>query len=368
MYLIVGCGLSGCVIARKLAEKNEKVLIIEKRDHIGGNCYDYIDKDTNILVNKYGPHFFHTNDEKVWKYINKYEKWERYEHTVLGYIDNKYVTIPVNISTVNKLCNENIQTEKEMDEWLKKNQVKYDEIKNGEEMAKSRVGEVLYEKVFKNYTYKQWNKFPNSLKPEVLARIPVRNNQDTRYFSDKYQVLPKNGYTKFFENILDHPLIETKLNTDYFQFRKENNLNTFKGIIYTGPIDHYFSSEGYEKLQYRSIKFVFERHFNMNYYQPSAQVNYPGLDKKFTRITEYKHCLNQKSKHTIISKEYGCDDGEPYYPVLTERNLQLYEKYKKLSDNLKKKNIHFIGRLANYKYFNMDQAIKNALDYFKDNL
>jgi UDP-galactopyranose mutase len=368
MYLIVGCGLSGAVIAQQITEKiKEKVIIIEKRDHIGGNCYDYIDEDTNILLNKYGPHFFHTNNKEVWEYINRFSKWIRYEHVVLSHVDNTFVPVPANITTVNKLCNENIQNEEEMNKWLNNNQVKFDKIENGEQMAKSRVGEVLYEKLFKNYTYKQWNMYPNELKPEVLARIPVRNNQDTRYFSDKFQALPEKGYTKFFENILNNPLIEVRLNTDFFEFKKQNNLDNFKSIIYTGPIDHYFSSLGFEKLQYRSLNFVFEKHFNMNYYQPTGQVNYPNLDKEFTRITEYKHCLNQTSKHTIISKEYSCDEGEPYYPVLNDKNLELYEKYKKMADRLKEKNIHFIGRLANYKYFNMDQAIKNALDYFNNN-
>ena len=203
MYLIVGCGLSGVVMAQQIAEhKKEKVLIIDKRGHIGGNCYDYIDEDTHIRVNKYGPHYFHTNDESVWEYINRFGEWVRYENTVLGNVDNKFVPIPVNITTVNELCNENIQTEEEMNEWLEKNQIKYDDITNGEEMAKSRVGEILYEKIFKNYTYKQWSRFPNELKPEVLSRIPVRNNQDTRYFSDKYQALPKNGYTNFVKNMI----------------------------------------------------------------------------------------------------------------------------------------------------------------------
>ena len=365
MYLIIGCGLSGVVIAQQITEKlNEKVLIIEKRNHIGGNCYDYTDKDTDILLNKYGPHFFHTNDEEVWDYINRFSEWKRYEHIVMGYIDNQYVPIPANISTVNKLCKENIKDENEMNKWLQQNQVKYDNITNGEEMAKSRVGEKLYEKIFKNYTFKQWSMYPNELKPEVLARIPVRNNQDTRYFSDKYQVLPKDGYTKFFENILDNPLIEVWLDTDFFEFKKNNNLDNYKAIIYTGPIDHYFTSLGFDKLEYRSINFVFEKYFNMNFYQPVAQVNYPNLDEDFTRITEYKHCLNQKSKHTIISKEYSCSEGEPYYPIMNDKNLDLYKKYQKLAEELREKNIHFIGRLANYKYFNMDQAIKNALDYF----
>lgn len=368
MYLIIGCGLSGTVLAQQIVENlKEKVLIIDKREHIGGNCYDYKDEKTGIILNKYGPHYFHTNDEDVWDYINRFSKWIRYEHVVLSKVNNQYVSVPVNISTVNKLCNQNIQTQKEMNEWLNSNQIKYNEIKNSEEMAKSRVGNILYEKLIKNYTYKQWAMYPDELKPEVLARIPVRNNFDTRYFNDKYQVLPEKGYTKFFEKILDNPLIEVRLNTDYFKFEKENNMDNFKCIIYTGPIDQYFNSMGYEKLQYRSLNFKLERYYNMNYYQPVGQVNYPSLDEKFTRITEYKHSLNQQSKHTIISKEYSCSDGEPYYPVLNDRNLNLYEKYKKLAEELReKKNIHFIGRLANYKYFNMDQAIKNALDYYKD--
>mgnify|MGYP001278641394 CR=1 FL=1 len=368
-YLIIGSGLSGSVIAQQIVEKlNGKVLIIDKRNHIGGNCYDYIDKDTNILVNKYGPHFFHTNYEDVWEYINRFCEWERYEHIVLGNNNNKIFPIPPNISTINLLCNENISNEKEANEWLSNNKNNYNNIVNSEEMAKSRVGEQLYDIIFKNYTYKQWGLYPNELKPEVLKRIPIRNNFDNRYFSDKYQALPVKGYTHFINNILNNPNIEIKLNTDFFDFKKENNLDNYKSIIYTGPIDSYFSSEGYEKLEYRSLNIVFEKYYNMNYYQKTAQVNYTGLEKDYTRITEYKHCLNQISPHTIISKEYSCDKGEPYYPILNDRNINLYKKYQLLAENLKKENIHFIGRLANYKYFNMDQAIKNALDYFENHI
>ncbi len=363
--IIVGCGLSGSVIAERYANKlNKKVLIIEKREHIGGNCYDYIDEDTNILCNKYGPHFFHTNDEEVWDYINKFDEWCRYEHKVVGNIDGQLFPIPVNITTVNILCKENIKSESEMNDWLSKNQIKYDNIKNSEEMSKSLVGNILYEKIFKYYTYKQWNKYPEELKPEVLARIPIRNNFDDRYFTDKYQVLPKNGYTSFFKKLLDNNNITIKLNTDFFSIKDIIPKN--KIVIYTGPIDSYFSNLGYDKLEYRSLNIMFEKH-NMNYYQTHTQVNYPSLTEKFTRITEYKHCLNQQSNTTVISKEYSCDDGEPYYPVLNDKNLELFNKYKILADEeSKKSNIHFIGRLANYKYFNMDQAIKNSLNYFNE--
>ena len=343
-----------------------KGVIIDKREHIGGNCYDYVDEDTNILCNKYGPHFLHTNHDNVWEYINMFDTWERYEHKVVGNIDGKLFPIPVNITTVNILCDENIKNEEEMDKWLSINQVKYDEITNGKEMACSLVGEKLYEKIFKHYTYKQWNKYPEDLKPEVLARIPLRRNFDDRYFSDKYQALPKKGYTHFFNNLLNNSNITVKLNTDFFAIKK--SIPKDKVIIYTGPIDSYFSNLGYDKLEYRSLNIVFEKYNNMNFYQTHAQINYPQNDVLFTRITEYKHSLNQNSNHTIISKEYSVDNGEPYYPILNDKNLCLFEKYKVLAENKKNNNIHFIGRLANYKYFNMDEAIKNSLSYFYDNL
>jgi UDP-galactopyranose mutase len=354
--IIVGAGLSGAVIAQQYASHGNSVLIVEHRSHIGGNCYDYIDNETGIRCNLYGPHYFHTNDEEVWEYVNRFGEWERYENHVVANIDGKTVSIPVNISTINSLCGEHIQTTEELDEWLSKNQVKYEHITDGEQMAKSRVGSVLYDKIFKHYTYKQWDKYPNELSPEVLARIPLRRNHDTRYFNDKYQALPKNGYTAFFEQLLNHPNIEIMLNTDFFQIKTECKRIP---IVYTGPIDRYFTDRGYEKLEYRSLDIVFERHLNMNYYQQRGQVNYPGNDVKFTRITEYKHLLNQQSPHTIISKEYSCADGEPYYPVLNNRNLELYEQYRKLAE--KEPNVYFVGRLANFKYYNMDEAIKNAL-------
>jgi len=362
MYLVIGAGLSGSVIAERISNVlNQKVIIIEKRNHIGGNCYDYVDEDTGILINKYGFHLFHTNYKDVWDYVNKFCEWERWEHKVFGLVDNKFVSIPVNITTVNLLCDENIKDEKEMEEWLAKNQVKYDEIINSEQMAKSRIGNILYDKLIKHYTYKQWNKFPEELDKSVLERIPIRNNFDTRYFSDKYQALPKKGYTHFFEKLLNNNNIEIKLNTDFIDFRKNNDLSIFKKIIYTGPIDQYFNSD-LDKLEYRSINFKIEKYFNVNFFQPNSVVNYPSNDCDFTRIVEYKHFLNQNSKHTVIVSETTTDKGEPYYPIPNCRNMELYEKYKKMAEE--EKNVFFLGRLANYKYFNMDEAIKNSLDFF----
>jgi UDP-galactopyranose mutase len=360
--LVVGCGLSGAVIAERLANiKNKKILIIDKRDHIAGNCFDYIDNETDILINKYGAHLFHTNNEIVWNYINKFDEWVRWDHEVLAFVDNKFVPIPVNINTVNNLLNLNLQNETEMNIWLNDNQIKYDVIDNSEKMGKSRVGNQLYNKLFKDYTFKQWNKDASNLDPSILARIPIRNNFDNRYFSDKYQALPKKGYTNFINNILKNENIEIKTSCDYFSFIKDSS-EEFEYIVYTGPIDSFYNNQNLEKLEYRSINFQIERIKNINYYQPNSVVNYSSLEYPFTRIVEYKHFLNQQSKDTIIVKEITTNEGEPYYPVLNEKNIKLFEKYKCLAE--KEKKIHFIGRLANYKYFNMDEAILNSINYF----
>lgn len=224
--LVVGAGLSGAVIAERFAaDSNLKVLAIYKRSHIGGNCYDLIDEN-GILINKYGVHLFHTNYENVWGYVQKFAEWQRWDYKALGFVDGKFVNIPVNINTVNSLCVANIKDEEEMNKWLGKVQVKYENITNSEEMAKSRVSNELYEKIFKNYTFKQWNKFPSELDSSILARIPIRNNHDERYFDDKYQALPKYGYTKFIENILTRPNITVRTNADYFKLKNKIHFNT----------------------------------------------------------------------------------------------------------------------------------------------
>jgi UDP-galactopyranose mutase len=365
MILIIGSGLSGAVLAERFANiLNQKVLILEKRNHIGGNCYDFIDPSTGILMNQYGAHLFHTNHERVWEYIQSFSNWIRWEHTVLSYVDKKYVSVPVNITTINRLCSENLKTSEDANKWLEENQVVYEEITNSEQMAKSRVGEILYEKMFKPYTIKQWNKDPSELNPSVLSRIPIYNNFDTRYFTDKYQALPEKGYTKFIESMLSNPNITIQVNTDFFEWKQTNSLDDFEYIFFTGPIDTYFNQR-YEPLEYRSIDFHIERHMNTRLYQPNSVVNYPELNVSFTRIVEYKHFLHQESPHTIIVSETTTDTGEPYYPVPTPKNMELFNQYKQLADEEQTKhNVHFIGRLANYKYFNMDQAILNSLEYF----
>ncbi|XP_072042878.1 UDP-galactopyranose mutase-like [Amphiura filiformis] len=363
---IVGAGLSGAVIAERYATQFKKnVYVMEKRNHIGGNCYDYIDEDTRIRVNKYGAHLFHTKYKRVWDYIQQFSDWTPYQHKVLAFVDGKHVPVPVNIDTVNALFGLNIQNSDEMDQWLKNEQVHFDNPpQNSEEMSLSRVGKRLYEKMFKPYTIKQWAKTPAQLGPEVMARIPVRNNHDGRYFSDKWQALPTNGYTAIFEKMFNNPLITVETNVDYFEIIDTLDCGR---TYYTGPVDTYFADLGLPKLEYRSLEFVREVHETKDYYQPNSVINHPSETVPYTRIVEYKHFLNQQSDKTVIFKEFSQDSGEPYYPVPNPVNKALFEKYKAMSD--KEKDVIFVGRLANYKYFNMDQTILNALDLFaKDTL
>lgn len=362
MILIVGAGISGCVLAERYASAGKKVLVIEKRSHIGGNCFDYTNK-YGIRVSKYGAHIFHTNDSMVWEYVNQFSDWHPYEHRVLSRVNNLLVPIPVNISTVNMLFNLQITSKKEMENWLKNEVVSIQNPKNSEESSLSRVGPRLYELLFKNYTKKQWDLWPNQLDASVLNRIPVRTNFDSRYFSDKYQYLPRNGYTALFKKMLASPNITVKLHTDYFESEYKDLL--FEKVYFTGPIDRYFSHK-YSKLQYRSINFKFAT-YKKKFYQENSVINYPNTEA-FTRIVEYKHFdLSNNSPYTTISKEYSSWEGEPYYPVPSERNRKIYQKYQGEERNLKSKNIFFVGRLANYKYFNMDQAFRNALDLYKTN-
>lgn len=359
--VIVGAGLSGCVFAEQYARYTDKnILVVDKRNHYAGNCYDFVDEN-GILMNKYGAHLFHTSYDSVWDYVTQFDEWSRWEHSVLAYVDEQFVPVPVNITTANKLCGQNIKNEQEMDTWLKATQVKFDKITNSKEMALSRVGQTLYEKMFRNYSIKQWSRDPEELAPEVLQRIPIRNNFDGRYFSDRYQALPRYGYTHFIKKLLHSDQITVALQLDYFTIRDDISC---KKLIYTGPIDNYYSHLGYEPLSYRSLKFVTERYKNCFFYQPNSVVNYPETKFPFTRIVEYKHFLNQKSDHTTIVKEFGQDEGEPYYPILDERNKELYQNYQEKAKEEDK--VLFVGRLANFKYFNMDEAINNALNLFRD--
>lgn len=368
-YIVVGAGLSGSVFANLLSEKNHKVLVIEKRDHVAGNCYDYVDPDTSILVSKYGAHIFHTNSEVVYEYITRFSKWKPYIHKVYARIEEKLIPVPVNISSVNKLFNLDIKNEEEMNEFLESVRDKsITDPKNSEEFCLMNFGKDIYEKLFKEYTKKQWDKYPAELDVSVLRRIPIRKDFSEGYFKDKYQLLPEYGYTKFVEKMLDSPNIYTLLNTDYFKIKSILS-GVPKKTIYTGPIDHYYSSSGFDKLEYRSINFDFKKIDNCEYFQENSVINYPSLSEKFTRIVEYKHFYkniesDKNSTATIISTEYTTSEGDPYYPIPNEKNQKLYLEYKNMADS--EKDVLFIGRLASYKYYNMDEAIENSIKIFNE--
>ena len=354
--IIVGAGISGCVFAERFADKGNKVLILDRRNHLGGNCYDYKDKN-GIIIHKYGPHIFHTSNEEVWTYVNKFSDFNNYEHRVLSRVNGKYHEFPINRNTINKFYSKNFKTDIEVVEFLDKIKDKTIEIpKNSEESVLMKIGKELYEKFFKNYTIKQWDLSPKDLEKSVMERIPIRTNTDNRYFADRFQGIPVDGYTELFNKMLTSKNITVKLNTDYFDIKNE-----LKGdlLIYTGPIDKFFNYE-FGRLKYRSLDIVFEEH-NKKDYQPVATVNYPN-EEKFTRITEYKKFLSEKSDKTVISKEYPRWGGEPFYPVLDDENKKINEKYQLKTKKTKK--VIFVGRLANYKYFNMDQAFENALNLF----
>jgi len=360
--VIVGAGISGIVIAERYANKlGKKVLIIDKRDHIGGNCYDFYNEE-GILIHKYGAHIFHTNYEDVWNYVTSFSEFTDYEVKVVSCYDGKNtVPIPVNIDTVNKLFNENIQTEAEMEAWIEREKEDIAEPKNSEESVVARMGRRIYELMFKNYFKKQWDLWPAEVDAQVNNRIPIRTNHDDRYFTDIHQALPSQGYTKMFEKMLENKNIEVRVSTDYFNIKDE--LGDIEKLFFTGPIDQFFENK-FGKLQYRSLQFEFET-VQTESYQVAPVVVYPNTEK-FTRVVEYKKLTGQKHPSTTVSREYSTWEGDPYYPVPNQQNQDLYEKYKQEAQRVEENggNIYFVGRLANYKYFNMDQAFKNALDLF----
>jgi UDP-galactopyranose mutase len=355
--VVVGAGITGCTLAERCASVlSKRVLVLEKRAHVGGNCFDFID-ESGLLVPAYGPHFFHTDHKEVWDYLSGFTTWHPYEHRVLSRVGSTYVPVPVNIDTVNMLFGLDLQDEREMEAWLEDNTAHIENPANSEESALARVGPVLYEKLFKNYTIKQWSIHPRELDASVMDRIPVRTNHDDRYFSDMYQAVPEHGYTAMFERMLDHDNITIAMETDFFAVKDE--LKGYERIFFTGPIDRYFDYR-YGHLQYRSLFFKYKT-FDMEYFQPRAQVNYPN-DNDFTRITEPKHATGQKCARTTIIEEYSTWGGEPYYPVPSPGNMALYQRYREAAGELA--NVFFVGRLGEYRYLNMDQAFKGALDFF----
>ncbi|MBL1214839.1 MAG: UDP-galactopyranose mutase [Ignavibacteriae bacterium] len=358
-YLIVGAGYAGSVFAERITSQlNKKVLLVEKRSHIGGNAYDEFDEH-GILVHRYGPHIFHTNSKMVFEYLSQFTEWLFYEHKVLAKLGSELYPIPINRLTLNKLYNLNLKDEEETKHYFDKvKELKYP-ILNSEDIIVSQVGRDLYEKFFKFYTYKQWNLIPSELSAQVCGRIPVRLNDDCRYFTDKYQFMPKHGYTKLFEKMLANKNIEIVLGTDYKSILNDVKINK---LIYTGPIDYFFDNE-FGKLPYRSIEFEW-KHFNKVQAQETAQINYVEKEVNYTRVVEHKQLTGQKVDGTTLSYEYARAEGEPFYPIPTNDNRDLYLKYRKEADKLK--SVIFCGRLAEYQYYNMDQVVANTLKNFKE--
>ena len=363
-YLIVGAGFAGCVLAERLASQlNKKIIIVDKRDHIGGNAYDYFNEE-GLLIHKYGPHWFHTNSQYIFDYLSKFTTWLMHEHRVRSCVEGKLYPIPINMDTINQLYGLKLTKPEEVKAYLNSVREPIDQPANAEEWVLSKVGKDLYEKFFKGYTIKHWGIHPRNLAASVTARIPVRFNRDDRYFSDIYQGLPRHSYATLFENMLNHKNITVLLNTDY---RTVQNDIRFNKIIYTGPIDEFFDSM-FGELPYRSIRFEHEV-INKEYYQRFQQINYPNTHD-FTRIIEVKHATGQKHSRTVITREYSCapveNNHEKYYPIPNEANRELYQQYKKQAQKLK--NVIFCGRLAEYQYYNMDQVVARALHIFEKHL
>jgi UDP-galactopyranose mutase len=359
-YLIVGAGFAGSVLAERLASQHgARILLIDRRPHIGGNAYDE-PNEAGILYHKYGPHIFHTNSDQVWEYLSQFTKWRPYEHRVRALVRDQLVPIPINRTTLNQLFALDLKTDDEAAAYLQSRAEPVEDIRTSEDVVISAVGRELYELFFQGYTRKQWGLDPSELDKQVTSRIPTRTNTDDRYFSDTHQAMPLHGYTAMFERILDHPLIDKKLGTD-FRDIKDRAHEIADHIIYTGPIDEYFDFR-FGKLPYRSLKFD-HRTLEEEWHQPVAVVNYPSPDVPYTRVSEYKHLTGQEAPVTTITYEYPSAEGDPYYPIPRAENQALYKRYEALADSTK--GVTFVGRLATYRYYNMDQIVGQALATFR---
>jgi UDP-galactopyranose mutase len=354
-YLIVGAGFAGSVLAERLASQlGKRVLLCDKRPHIGGNAYDCYDGD-GVLIHKYGPHIFHTASARIFNYLSQFTSWRPYEHRVVASVDGLLVPFPINLTTLENLYGQPFDAEG-AEEFFKARAEAIGHPRTSEEVVVSKIGRELYEKFFRNYTRKQWGLDPSELDASVAARVPARTNRDDRYFTDEFQFMPKNGYTRLFENMLDHKNICVVLNTDYTEIMREVRC---RKMVYTGPVDAFFGYR-YGQLPYRSLDFKFETHAQTQY-QPAAVVNYPN-DHAYTRITEFKYLTGQSHPMTSVVYEFPKGDGDPYYPVPKPETAAMYQKYKLLADATK--DVYFVGRLATYRYYNMDQVVGQALAVF----
>ena len=354
-YLIVGAGFAGCVLAERLARRSRKrVLLLDRRPHIGGNAYDH-HNDAGLLVHKYGPHIFHTNSREIFDYLGQFTGWRPYEHRVRASVDGHLLPLPINLDTVNELYGLKL-TALELDDFFASVATPVERVLTSEDVIVNRIGRDLYERFFRNYTRKQWDLDPSELDASVTARVPIRTNRDDRYFSDTYQAMPLHGYTRMFERMLDHPNIKIMLNTDY---RDVVGFIPYAEMIYTGPIDEFFDYR-FGKLPYRSLKFQHETH-DCAVFQAAPVVNYPN-EHAYTRVTEFKYLTGQVHAKTSVVYEFPCAEGDPYYPIPRAENAALYQRYKALADATPR--VHFAGRLATYRYYNMDQVTAQALTLY----
>ena len=358
--LIIGAGPVGCVIAERFSNDLKlKCTIIESRDHIAGNCYDEYNKK-GVLYHKYGPHYLRFKNKKTLNYLSKFTKWIKGNYIVKSVVNKKLYSFPINLDTLEQFFNIKLKTKQQAINFLKKKIVKNKKPKNSEELILSKLGKEIYENFYKNYTIKQWGVSPKKLDKSVAGRVPIRFNRNPFYVNEKLKLMPKKGFTNLFKNMINNSKISLILNTDYFKIKNKISVKYF--TIYTGTPDRFYDFK-YGKLDWRSLKFVFNT-YKKNYIQDYVQYNYPN-DYKFTRKVEIKHVTKQKSKYTVISKEFPQKEGEPYYPIMNKKNKTIFKKYEKLMNASSKKNIYFEGRLAKYKYFNTDEVIENALDLYK---
>jgi len=357
-YLIVGAGFAGSVLAERLASQTQaRVLLIDRRPHIGGNAYDELNAD-GILYHKYGPHIFHTNSDQVVEYLSQFTEWRPYEHRVLAVVRDKTVPIPINRTTLNALFGLDLKTDQDAADYLASRAEPVADIQTSEDVVVNAVGRELYELFFQGYTRKQWGLDPSQLDKSVTARIPTRTNTDDRYFTDSFQAMPRDGYTKMFERMLDHPLIEVRTGVDFRDVRDEVD---YGHLIFTGPVDEYFDFR-FGKLPYRSLTFD-HRTLDQEQFQATGTVNYPSPDVPYTRISEYKHLTGQTHPKTTVTYEYPSAEGDPYYPIPRAENQELFKRYEALADETE--GVTFVGRLATYKYYNMDQIVGQALATFR---
>ena len=358
--LVVGAGFAGSVMAERIASRlGFRVLVIDRRDHVGGNAHDHVD-DAGIRVHRHGPHLFHTNSERVVRYLSRFTEWQPYEHRVVASVGDRLVPFPINADTIEQLYGLALD-EAAMEQFLAERAEPRDRVSTGEDVVVGRVGRELYETFFRGYSRKLWARDPSRLAATVTGRIPVRTNRDGRYFTDWHQALPRDGYTAMFERMLDHPNIDVRLSERFEDVRDEVG---FRHLVYTGPIDDFYGRR-FGALPYRSLRFEWERAETPGgaFVQPVAQVNYPDEERPFTRTTEFRHLYGQRVEVSTIAREFPSAEGEPYYPIPAPENQALYRRYERLA--AADEGVTFVGRLARYQYLNMDQVVAQALATFR---